>query len=385
MSDRLPWFRCFPSALLGAIAGMQPDEGYVYVTVLLRIYETGGAVAETARTLSRRTGLPERKVTAALDILMSDGKVQKLADGRIDSASTHGEIKWQNDRRQEQSKAGKASASKRPAKHAETGELERGEKSERIQQNETTTVERASNHKDLEGEVELTHVATLHGTQLPDGNSEGERGRAREAADASRGDAVGEPGDRPDSDPSKQAATKAAEPVDDWPKDYREKFWNAYPVKVAKRKAFGQLETLRNGRKVRFSDLMAGLERYKRTKRHDREWCHPTTWLSQGRWEDETIEQPVRIPPPSTESYRRERPRSNADIYTEIALEADERIRRKRDAQQRPIDGQVIPISSRFGDQEHRYPDASGDERTGANGGQLSFECYSSLRRSGGR
>jgi hypothetical protein len=77
--------------------------------------------------------------------------------------------------------------------------------------------------------------------------------------------------------------------VDDWPKDYCEKFWNAYPVKVAKRKAFGQLgNACGTGGSVRFSDLMAGLERYKRTKRHDREWCHPTTWLSQGRWEDET-------------------------------------------------------------------------------------------------
>ncbi len=52
MSDRLPWFRCFPSALLGALAGLTADEGFVYVTVLLRIYETGGPVSETGRTLA---------------------------------------------------------------------------------------------------------------------------------------------------------------------------------------------------------------------------------------------------------------------------------------------------------------------------------------------
>jgi hypothetical protein len=87
MSERLPWFRCFPSALLGAIAGMQADEGFTYITVLLRIYETGGPVAETTRTLSRRTGLIERKVAASLDSLIAAGKLSKTQDGRLDVRS----------------------------------------------------------------------------------------------------------------------------------------------------------------------------------------------------------------------------------------------------------------------------------------------------------
>jgi hypothetical protein len=29
MTNRLPWFRCFPAPLLGALAGMETNEGYV--------------------------------------------------------------------------------------------------------------------------------------------------------------------------------------------------------------------------------------------------------------------------------------------------------------------------------------------------------------------
>ncbi len=47
-TERLPWFRCMPGRLLGALAGLQPDEGLIYVAVLLRIYETGGPIADSA-------------------------------------------------------------------------------------------------------------------------------------------------------------------------------------------------------------------------------------------------------------------------------------------------------------------------------------------------
>lgn len=137
-AERLPWFRCVPSALLGALAGMGPDEGYTYVALLLRIYETGGPVAETPRTLSRRTGLTERKVAAALSLLVEAGKVTRLDDGRLDSETTHAEIEFQHGTREQQIKAGKTSAEKR------------AKKSEQIQQTAAAPVERPLNHLDLE-------------------------------------------------------------------------------------------------------------------------------------------------------------------------------------------------------------------------------------------
>lgn len=150
MSDRLPWFRCFPSRLLGALAGMEPDEGYIYVALLLRIYETGGPVAETSRTLSRRTGLSERRATSALEAVIASGKIQRTADGRLDSETTHEEIAWQADRRGDQSKAGKASAERRSKKHGPGSELDGGQKRQQNQTNGATPVERTSNQEERE-------------------------------------------------------------------------------------------------------------------------------------------------------------------------------------------------------------------------------------------
>lgn len=154
MTGRLPWFRCFPAPLLGALAGMEAYEGYVYVVTLLRIHEMGGPVAETSRSLARRTGLPERKVVAALESLFEAGKLQRLTDGRLDSPSTHGEIAWQEERRDGQSKAGRASAAKRAAKHGDGRELAAIEKGQQKQRTASTSAERPSNHKEEDREKE---------------------------------------------------------------------------------------------------------------------------------------------------------------------------------------------------------------------------------------
>jgi hypothetical protein len=81
--DRLPWFPCYPSKLLGALAGMQPHEGYVYWIVCLRIYETGRPCRDTADVLARRTGFPKRKVSEALELCFSTGRLVRTDDGIV--------------------------------------------------------------------------------------------------------------------------------------------------------------------------------------------------------------------------------------------------------------------------------------------------------------
>jgi len=154
MSERMPWFRCVPSALLGALSAMRADEGYVYVVILLRIYETGGPIAESSRTLARRTGLSERKVSDAVRFLVEISKLDLLPDGRLDSPSTHAEIQWQIDRRKDQSKAGKASKSKTNVSFFVADGKSEGQKPQQNQQNEPTAVQQPSNHIELEEEVE---------------------------------------------------------------------------------------------------------------------------------------------------------------------------------------------------------------------------------------
>lgn len=63
-------------------------------------------------------------------------------------------------------------------------------------------------------------------------------------------------------------------------------FWKAYPRKVGKlsaEKAFKKARS--NGAKV--PDIMDGLRLYLKTKPAYADWCHPATWLNQGRWMDE--------------------------------------------------------------------------------------------------
>lgn len=101
MTERMAWFRCRPSALLGALAGMSPECGYVYTVLLMRIYEHGGPVLETEDTLSRRTGMTRRKVRDALAWLIGCGKIALAENGRIDSDTTHDELAYQQKRSQQ--------------------------------------------------------------------------------------------------------------------------------------------------------------------------------------------------------------------------------------------------------------------------------------------
>ena len=71
-------------------------------------------------------------------------------------------------------------------------------------------------------------------------------------------------------------------------------FWQAYPRKTAKAGAEAKFLKLVKAGKVSGDDLTAGAKRYaaevaKRGPTQDGRIaiCHPTTWLNNGRWEDE--------------------------------------------------------------------------------------------------
>jgi hypothetical protein len=73
-----------------------------------------------------------------------------------------------------------------------------------------------------------------------------------------------------------------------------DQFWQQYPRKVGKLAARAQFERALKIASV--EQIVAGVERYKRLKPAYADWCHPKTWLHQGRWMDEpdtpaTVEQ----------------------------------------------------------------------------------------------
>lgn len=249
MSDRLPWFRCFPSALLGALAGLDADEGIVYVTALLRIYETGAPVGETARTLGRRTGLTERKAGAALERLFEAGKLILTADGKLDSASTHAEIGWQRERRQDQSAAGRASAARR-------------QKQSDVEKNDAfgKTPDQNDRQKGQQNQRNGATAVELPFNQLEEDTDQKE--------------------DKPLS------VARTARSQSDFPPNAFDLWYAGWPNKVGKEAARRKFETIRKSGRVTYAQLVTGVERYIATKPPTRDWCYPATWLNEGRWED---------------------------------------------------------------------------------------------------
>lgn len=63
-------------------------------------------------------------------------------------------------------------------------------------------------------------------------------------------------------------------------------WWNLYPRKVGKLATERKYKAaIKKGAAA--EELVDGLGRYIEQKPEDQDWCHPSTWLSQGRWMDE--------------------------------------------------------------------------------------------------
>lgn len=70
----------------------------------------------------------------------------------------------------------------------------------------------------------------------------------------------------------------------DWLSNF-EAWYEAYPLKKGRGQALKAYKTARG--KASQSDLLAGVEAYKRGKPDYADWCHPATWLNGERWLDE--------------------------------------------------------------------------------------------------
>lgn len=93
-------------------------------------------------------------------------------------------------------------------------------------------------------------------------------------------------------------------------------FWAQYPHKVGKDAAKRSFDIVKRSGRVSLAELLEGLARYKATKPVTREWCHPTTWLNQGRWADQPAPEPTA---PSRAAAARQ---SSADLWAGDAIDA---------------------------------------------------------------
>lgn len=68
-----------------------------------------------------------------------------------------------------------------------------------------------------------------------------------------------------------------------------EEFWRAFPNRIGKLHAKKAYEKARKS--VSQQELLDGVDRYISMKPSWQDYCHPATWLNQGRWMDEAVEE----------------------------------------------------------------------------------------------
>jgi hypothetical protein len=75
----------------------------------------------------------------------------------------------------------------------------------------------------------------------------------------------------------------------DWPADWQEQFWSAYPRRVGKGDAMRRLDKIRAAGKVPFRQILdAALVYRTETQNVEMQYiAHPATWINRGRWEDD--------------------------------------------------------------------------------------------------
>ena len=239
MSERASWFRCDPSRLLGALSGMEPDSGYLYTVILMRIYEVGGPISDDEGVLARRTGYTVKRVTAALSWLVDHGKVERFPDGSLDSDTTHDELAFREKSVIDARNAGKASASRKQKFQQQKHQQKQQKVStpvERPFNGKATTEQRPSTEIDIEKDIDIDSSL----------RSESKRVRAQKAADGF------------------------------------ERFWAVWPNKI------GKPDAARSFLKVadEIDSIIVGVERYIAARPPDRPWLNPSTFLNQRRWED---------------------------------------------------------------------------------------------------
>ncbi|AII27784.1 hypothetical protein B9J07_12980 [Sinorhizobium sp. LM21] len=134
--SELPWVRFFPSDWLGGTRGMSAVETGVYITLVATMYERREPIPEDHARLARLCGASNSAFKRALDTLVEEGKITRVAGGlwndRVEKEQVYLSEKSEVARR-----AGKKSAEKR----------------KQIQQQDSTDVQRTFNGRSTKPEA----------------------------------------------------------------------------------------------------------------------------------------------------------------------------------------------------------------------------------------
>jgi hypothetical protein len=114
----------------------------------------------------------------------------------------------------------------------------------------------------------------------------------------------------------------------EWPSDYAEQFWSAYPRKVAKKPSLKTLDKIKKEGNTDFYVIMLGLKNYIHAKRETEPQfiLHAKTWLNEERWNDEP-DQPTTLKPREKQQNDWSDARAKLRQYTDGTSESGETIR----------------------------------------------------------
>ena len=99
------------------------------------------------------------------------------------------------------------------------------------------------------------------------------------------------------ADDSKRYPETETETENNYSVDFSE-FWNEYPNKVEKKKAFKKWQTLKKQKQLPSLNIILSSIKNQKSWRENAngefraEWKHPTTWLNAGCWDDEITTKP---------------------------------------------------------------------------------------------
>lgn len=230
MSDEL-WFRFFPSKFMAGTRGLSANEVKVYISLLCRIYESNGPVANDPEVLATYCEVRPSSFGKALDRLVRLGKLYLTDDDHLGNTTSDEEISRRASRSEIAKRAAEKSAEKRQGKQR------------RPRADAKQTLSYIEEEKEEERDTNVS---------LP---------RAK------RADLV---------------------PVSDF-----EAFWSLYPRKVGKgaaEKAYAKAVKLTTPDVLSEAAQALAAERNGKDPQYT---PHPATWLNQRRWEDVKPDSPA--------------------------------------------------------------------------------------------
>lgn len=212
------------------------EQEAAYLRLCHQLYRRKAAIPSSPATLSRIWRCHPNKARKLLADLVEAGKIQEI-DGHLSNTRVTRELDDRETRRTQQADAGHTGGTRTQENRRKSLET-----NDRDQADAGSPAKRNQAEKEREGEK-------------------------RDQKEAS-----------PLSDPRGQS---------DFPARAFDLWWERQPNKVAKDAARRAFEQIRKSRRATFAELMDGLLRYIATKPPHRDYCHPATWLTGGRWADE--------------------------------------------------------------------------------------------------